>query len=127
MLFNGSKGGSIYSALALESAMNKQEELKIEAYEIVSNLLVIKWNDGQESYISFPTLREACPCAFCVVDVKDAHGNIHVMVSQTRTEASYQLIEITNVGHYALQLKWGDKHYTGIYRYELLRALGDKG
>jgi ATP-binding protein involved in chromosome partitioning len=33
---------------------------------------------------------------------------------------------ITSVGNYAVTINWNDGHSTGIYSFELLRALGER-
>jgi ATP-binding protein involved in chromosome partitioning len=33
---------------------------------------------------------------------------------------------ITSVGNYAITINWNDGHSTGIYSFELLRALGER-
>lgn len=98
--------------------------LSLERYEIVNDILVIKWNDGEESYVPLETLRDNCPCAECSGE-KDALGNIHVIQTTSRGERAYELTGIQSVGYYAVQPVWGDGHSTGIYRYELLKELGE--
>lgn len=39
--------------------------------------------------------------------------------------ASFQLLDVRQVGYYALQPFWKDGHNSGIYRLELLRELGE--
>lgn len=110
--------------------MRKQEgetvaPLSIDRYEVVNDILVIKWNDGEESYVSLKTLRDNCPCAGCAGE-KDALGNIHVITSTARGEKAYELEGLNPVGYYAVQPVWGDGHNTGIFRFELLKELGER-
>ncbi len=35
----------------------------------------------------------------------------------------YELRSVQPVGNYALQMKWGDGHQTGIYTYDYLRQI----
>ena len=95
-----------------------------EKYEIVNDLLVIKWEDEEESYISFEILRNNCPCADCSGET-DALGNLYVGSGKPKGEVSYKLVGVEPVGYYAFQLKWWDGHDSGIYRFELLKKLGD--
>ena len=95
----------------------------LEKYEIVNDLLVIKWENGEESYISFETLRKNCPCADCSGET-DALGNLYVGSGKPKSEAGQNLLSVKPVGYYALQLRWGDGHDSGIYRFELLKELG---
>lgn len=95
----------------------------LEKFEIVNELLVIRWKDGEESYLHFGTLRDGCPCAECSGET-DALGNLYVGRGRSKSEAGYRLIGVKPVGYYALQLTWGDGHNSGIYRFELLKDLG---
>ena len=98
--------------------------ISLDKFEIVNDLLVIKWENGEESYISFETLRNNCPCAECSGET-DALGNLYVGSGKPKREAGQNLLRIKPVGYYALQLTWGDGHDSGIYRFELLKELGD--
>ena len=81
-------------------------ELSMETYEVVNDLLVIKWEDGVESYIPLKKLRDRCPCAGCGGET-DALGNVYVSAGQAKSEASYQLINLKPIGYYAVQLFLG--------------------
>ena len=96
----------------------------LDKYEIVNDLLVIKWEDEEESYILFETLRNNCPCAECKGET-DALGNLNMGQGEPKSETGYKLLSVEPVGHYALQLKWGDGHDSGIYLFEQLKELGN--
>tara|TARA_Y100001949_G_C15703549_1_gene207763 strand:+ start:84 stop:419 length:336 start_codon:yes stop_codon:yes gene_type:complete len=96
----------------------------LDKYEIVNDLLVIKWEDEEESYIPFETLRNNCPCAECKGET-DALGNLYMGQGEPKSDAGKNLLSVKPVGYYALQLTWGDGHDSGIYRFELLKELGD--
>lgn len=98
--------------------------LSVEKYEIVNAFISIKWNDGQESHIPLKKLRESCPCATCSGEM-DALGNLHIGHRPMLNPASFQLLDVRQVGYYALQPFWKDGHNSGIYRLELLRELGE--
>ena len=36
-----------------------------------------------------------------------------------------RLVDVTEVGQYAVKLVWGDGHNTGLYSFAFLRALAD--
>ena len=97
--------------------------LAIERFDVVNDILVIKWNDNEESYIPLKTLRDRCPCAECGGE-KDALGNITGGYVRPKDESGYQVVGLKTVGYYAVQPIWGDGHNTGIYRFELLKELG---
>jgi len=99
-------------------------ELTVEQYEIVNEFISMKWSNGDESYIPLKKLRDSCPCATCSGE-RDALGNLHIGPKPVLSPESFQLRELRTVGYYALQPFWGDGHNSGIYRFELLRDLGD--
>ncbi len=85
--------------------------------------LTILWNDGHISSYPFDGLRLACPCVEC----KGGHakmGNVTPpSVVQNAPNLGIQLENLQAVGSYALQPLWSDGHSTGMYTWELLRAL----
>ena len=83
--------------------------------------LSIRWDDTHASLISLQTLRNNCPCAGC-------QGETILLKTfkpepQQHLPGRYTLTGIQQVGHYAIQISWGDGHSTGIYPWELLRNL----
>lgn len=80
--------------------------------------LVIVWDDGHRGRHVFRTLRERCPCAFCVdewtgegrLDPRTVPDDIHPR-------------EVGRVGAYALRFTWSDGHLTGIYPFIFLRKI----
>ena len=89
---------------------------------VIGNELALAWSDGSESYIALEALRKHCPCAVCQGE-PDALGRV-VKPSVNHTDRSFKLLNIQQVGGYALQMKWADGHSTGIYTYAYLRSLG---
>lgn len=85
--------------------------------------ITIQWSDGHVSQISFDGLRLACPCVEC----KGGHAHMgqptaREVVRQAPT-TDLQLVNLQLVGAYAIQPTWSDGHSTGIYTWELLRAI----
>ena len=97
--------------------------LRIEPTNVaaIGQELAIAWNDGTESYLSFETLRRACPCASCCGE-PDALGNL-VRPDVHYTPSSFELRGWHLVGGYALQPTWADGHATGLYSFTYLRKL----
>ena len=91
-------------------------------YESINDLMLFKWEDGLESYINLKTLREKCPCANCEGE-KDVFGNIYKGNTSPINENSLLLKGLQPVGYYALRPFWKDGHHSGIYSFEMLRAL----
>jgi DUF971 family protein len=84
----------------------------------------IAWRDGHTRSYSFDGLRIACPCAEC----KGGHANMGTITPpfqvQNAPNTGIGLERIEPMGSYALMLVWSDGHSTGMYTWELLRALG---
>jgi DUF971 family protein len=74
----------------------------------------IDWADGHRSLYPHAVLRGYCPCATC----QGHDGPI-----QFKEGGDLELVEIEEVGNYALRFGWGDGHGTGIYTFRFLRAL----
>lgn len=89
---------------------------------VVGSELAIAWADGSESFLSFETLRRACPCASCRGE-PDALGRVS-QPKVTYTARSFELTRYDQVGGYALQLHFADGHGTGIYSFDYLKGLG---
>jgi ATP-binding protein involved in chromosome partitioning len=79
----------------------------------------VEWNDGHASIYSSRELRLACPCAGCVHEVTGER-----ILDPASILADIRPLAINPIGRYALQIHWSDRHNTGIYSYDKLRALG---
>ena len=89
---------------------------------VIGNELAIAWSDGRETFLSFESLRRACPCAACCGE-PDALGN--VFAPEVRYQpASFEMRGWALIGGYAWQPTWGDGHATGLYTFTYLRKLG---
>jgi len=78
--------------------------------------LTIEWSDGVRQEIPHDIVRGLCPCASC-----QGHGG----GIRYQNGGNLELIAIERVGNYALTLRWGDGHDSGIYTFRYLRRLGD--
>jgi len=95
--------------------------LDLQRVELIGQELAIQWKDGQETFLSLESLRRACPCAACGGE-PDVLGRVDRPRVRYSTE-SFRLDGFAPVGGYALQLRWGDGHSTGIYSFAYLRRL----
>ena len=91
--------------------------------QIIGSEVAIRWDDGQESFLSFATLRAASPSA-------ETRGERDIFGHQYGGEVpkNYVGVEVKNwerIGNYAIRFDFSDGHRTGLYSYELLRQLGD--
>jgi DUF971 family protein len=83
--------------------------------------LSLHWDDGHDSIIHLPTLRDQCPCAGCQGET--VLLRTYKPESKPDLPGKYNLVGIQQVGHYAIQISWGDGHATGIYTWKYLRDL----
>jgi len=80
----------------------------------------IDWADGHTSEYGLQYLRDRCPCATCT----GAHGGGPPAASPFQMyKAALKMSGVEPVGNYALRIVWSDGHNTGIYSWELFRAL----
>ncbi len=91
---------------------------KIE--RIDENKLKFTWNDGYESTFTLKFLRDNCPCATCSTEREEGQ------LVKLPVSGQYEIKEINLVGHYAIQITWGDGHNTGIYSFDYLRSLKEE-
>lgn len=75
----------------------------------------IEWTNGHISEYSQRYLRGFCPCAQC-------QGHERVGWNFVAHDPSW-VLGVHPVGHYAIALFFSDGHQTGIYPWDLLKAL----
>jgi ATP-binding protein involved in chromosome partitioning len=80
--------------------------------------LRIEWADGHVSEYQPRALRLACPCAGCVEEMTG-----RPLLDPSTIAPDIWPRSIRYVGRYALRFDFSDQHDTGIYTFELLRAL----
>ena len=97
-------------------------EIQLTYHEIVNDLLLLQWSNGDEDALPLKLLRKNCPCASCSGE-KDVFGNVYKGPTQVLNEASYEIKGIQPVGYYAIRPFWEDGHSTGIFSYDLLLNL----
>lgn len=77
--------------------------------------LEITWPGGRRDVLPHTVLRGYCPCAGC----QGHSGTIRFQQG-----GNLEIRELQPVGNYALGLRWGDAHDTGIFTFEYLWRLG---
>ena len=99
-----------------------------------NSALHISWSDGVTAQISARTLRVNCPCAECRAKRgDDSHATPltpkkrSLAVIDATLDEQTDLQEIWGIGQYALGMRWGDGHQTGIFTFSLLRDLSGSG
>lgn len=99
--------------------------------------LKIRWSDGVECFFDSDLLRRGCPCATCREKAGDSShakplGNkprprknlLNVIGSDSGNQLN--LSRVWAVGNYALGIRWGDGHDSGIYTYDYLWQLREQ-
>lgn len=87
----------------------------------------IEWRGGRVDNLSLSVLRRWCPCALCS-DRREqqARGrDLHMLTPEER-DATADVTNVVPVGRYAIKIRWGDGHDTGIYTYDSLRRMGEE-
>lgn len=87
----------------------------------------IDWKDGHHSEYSLGYLRDECPCATCT----GAHGTVPQKTNHASPKGgpfqmytpALRMINVEEVGHYAIRIQWSDGHNTGIYSYDHFRKI----
>lgn len=79
-----------------------------------ARVMEIDWADGHRGTYPHEVLRGYCPCAHC----QGHEGPIRYVDG-----GDLELVNLEQVGNYAVRLVWGDGHQTGIYSYRFLREL----
>ena len=92
--------------------------------QIIAEEMAIKWENGDESFVSLAKLRKACPCAGCKGEM-DVMGKLYKGPDRKYKLSSFRIQHIKYVGGYAIQPEWEDGHNTGLYTYDYLRAVAD--
>ena len=84
--------------------------------------LSVLWEDGQRADFDVRDLRLACHCALCREEMS---GRPLLDPKSVRPDVTPRTI--SSVGNYAITVSWNDGHSSGIYSFEHLRALGERG
>jgi len=87
----------------------------------------IDWRDRHHSEYSLAYLRDECPCASCT----GAHGTEPQKTSYAAPSKDpfpmykpvLRMLNVEQVGAYAMRIDWSDGHSTGIYSFDYLRRI----
>ncbi len=80
--------------------------------------LKLTWSDGHVSIYPPRHLRFLCSCASCVDEVTGVRR-----ITWESIPADIHPLQAEPVGRYAIRITWSDRHATGIYTFEHLRAI----
>lgn len=85
-----------------------------------ARLLEIEWSDGTTTAYEHLALRALCPCAHC----QGHQGPISWVEGVEKADPrGLDLVNLHEVGSYAISLEFADGHSTGIYTFAYLRML----
>ncbi len=87
----------------------------------------IEWRGGRVDRLPLSGLRRWCPCALCS-DRREQQvrgAGLHMLTPEER-DATAEVTDVVPVGRYAIQIRWGDGHDTGIYTYDSLQRMGEE-
>lgn len=85
----------------------------------------IIWSDGFEQRLSYRLLRDRCPCATCRQPEKEEKGITAMRVLSAAETMPLEILSMSPVGNYAYNVQFSDGHNTGIFTFDLLRALAE--
>ena len=88
--------------------------------------LRVEWADGHKSHFPLAYLRKRCPCASCRTDrerPKPETTSRSLTVLPSNIDRAVDFADAKMVGHYAINITWGDGHNTGIYDFRYLRLI----
>lgn len=94
--------------------------------------IAIDWADGHTSRFTNEFLRDHCPCATCT----GAHGTPPQRTNFSAPDAANpfpmftpkpRIVNVEEVGAYAVRIHWSDGHSAGLYSFEHLRGLDAAG
>lgn len=89
---------------------------------LVGDTIQVKWSDGHTAGLSMYDVRCACPCAVCV---DENTGEKVLDPEQVPRDVSVESMQ--QLGNYAVSFAWSDAHTTGIYSWDYLRGLAERG
>ena len=92
------------------------------SFVFFDSFVLIKWDSGDETVLSFKALRLSCPCAFCSGE-KDVFGNKYIGEKKKLPSSAYLINKYSLVGLYGVKFYFEDGHSDGIYTFDLLKSL----
>jgi DUF971 family protein len=93
--------------------------------------ITIDWADGHKSQYTLALLRDNCPCASCTGAEGGQPQRTNYQAEDKEKAANpfkmykpvLRMLNVTEVGAYAVRIDWNDGHNTGIYSFRHLRGI----
>jgi DUF971 family protein len=92
--------------------------------QLIGPEVAIAWDDGMETYFLGEDLRAASPSAENVGE-RDILGNQYGGDGPKKFPG-VTVLAWEQVGNYALRFEFSDRHRTGLFSYDYLRALAER-
>jgi DUF971 family protein len=95
--------------------------------------LLIRWQDGTQQTVTFRELRQGCRCAHCLEREREGESTTgggqaklsnQLPVLSAAEARPLDIVKMEPAGNYGYKIRFSDGHSSGIYSFELLRALG---
>ncbi len=90
----------------------------------------IDWEDGHKSEYSVAYLRDNCPCASCTGSEGGEPQRTNYQAEEKADKSPFKMykpalkmLDVGEVGTYAVRIDWNDGHNTGIYSFRHLRQI----
>lgn len=93
-------------------------ETRARSVDVEADSLVVVWADEHVSRFELVELRRSCTCAQC----RELRERGEAIWPKPGVPATVEVTGAELVGGWGLSLQWNDRHETGIYRWETLRA-----
>lgn len=87
-------------------------------YAKAEGLLKMEFSDDHPAEYPTRYLRGYCPCARC-----QGHSSGPPKWQEVSSPRQIEILDVNQVGSYALCIVWGDGHDTGIYSFDNLRKM----
>ena len=89
-----------------------------KSVEIADQAILIRWQDGHNSFYSHRSLRLRCQCAHCVDE-----WTKKPVLDPDSIAWDVKAVDHMIIGNYAIQFLWSDGHFTGIFPFDVLRKM----
>ena len=107
----------------------KATEIQTADLDASETHLCITWADGHESVLPLKMVRAQCPCATCrelraggAAAASEPADPFRVLDTRNAGLTAV-MVDVEQMGTYAMRITWEDGHTSGIYTFEYLRDL----
>lgn len=85
--------------------------------------LLVRWQDGAESFYPLAYLRRMSPSADMRQLRDEMQSNPLVVVPDSGSSSELRAVDAQLVGRYAIRVTFSDGHRTGIFSWDYLRSI----